>query len=102
MFEQLDDMFQQLDDRDKAPQVSRAMTLGIPAAYIAGAFGGLCVFIVLGERPFGLQIATAIMYTYFAFWYVFFPTRDYSKSTVCETREFSGKCRFCSGSTAHF
>jgi hypothetical protein len=68
-------MFEQLDDREKAPQVSRAMTFGILAAYLGGAFGGLCIFIVLGERPFGIQIATAIMYTYFAFWYVFFPTR---------------------------
>ena len=68
-------MFEQLDDREKASQVSGAMTLGILAAYVAGAFGGLCIFIVLGERPFGVQIATAIMYTYFAFWYVFFPTR---------------------------
>ena len=68
-------MFEQLDDREKAPQVSRAMTLGILAAYMVGAFGGLCIFIFLGERPFGVQIATAIVYTYFAFWYVFFPTR---------------------------
>jgi hypothetical protein len=68
-------MFEQLDDREKAPQVSRAMTLGILAAYMVGAFGGLCIFIVFGERPFGIQIATAITYTYFAFWYVFFPTR---------------------------
>ena len=68
-------MFEQLDDHEKAPQVSRAMTLGMPAAYMVGAFGGLCIFIVLGERAFGIQIASAIMYTYFAFWYVFFPTR---------------------------
>lgn len=68
-------MFEQLDDREKAPQVSRAMTLGTLAVYMVGAFGGLCIFIVFGERPFGLQIATTIMYTYFAFWYVFFPTR---------------------------
>ncbi|GEM_PF-1838989 len=68
-------MFEQLDDREKAPQVSRAMTLGIFAAYMVGAFGGLGIFIVLGEKRFGIQIATAIMYTYFAFWYVFFPTR---------------------------
>lgn len=58
-----------------AIQVSLAMTLGILAAYMVGAFGGLCIFIVLEERPFGIQIATAITYTYFAFWYVFFPTR---------------------------
>jgi len=68
-------MFEQLDDREKAPQVSPAMTFGILVAYLVGAFGGLCIFTVLGERPFGLQIATAITYTYFAFWYVFFPTR---------------------------
>ena len=51
------------------------MILGILAAYMVGAFGGFGIFIVLGERPFGIQIATAIIYTYFAFWYVFFPTR---------------------------
>jgi hypothetical protein len=68
-------MFEQLDDRERAPQVSRAMTLGVLAAYMLGAFGGLCIFIVFGERPFGVQIASAIMYTYFAFWYIFFPTR---------------------------
>jgi hypothetical protein len=68
-------MFEQLDDRERAPQVSHAMTLGILAAYMVGAFGGLCIFIVFGERPFGAQIASAIIYTYFAFWYVFFPTR---------------------------
>jgi len=51
------------------------MSLGILAAYLFGAFGGLCLFIVLGEKPFGIQIANAIVYTYFAFWYVFFPTR---------------------------
>jgi len=68
-------MFEQQDDRERAPQVSRAMTLGILAAYLVGAFGGLCLFIVLGERAFGIQIASAITYTYFVFWYVFFPTR---------------------------
>lgn len=68
-------MFEQLEDRERAPQVSRAMTLGILVAYLVGAFGGLCIFIVLGERTFGMQVVTAIMYTYFAFWYVFFPTR---------------------------
>ncbi len=68
-------MFEQLDDRERAPQVSPAMTLGILAAYLVGAFGGICIFIVLGERTFGVQTASAIMYTYFAFWYIFFPTR---------------------------
>lgn len=68
-------MFEQLNDRERAPQVSRAMTLGILAAYLVGAFGGLCIFIVFEERPFGVQIASVIMYTYFAFWFVFFPTR---------------------------
>jgi hypothetical protein len=68
-------MFEQSDDREKAPQVSRAMTLGILTAYMVGAFGGMCLFIVLEERAFGVQIASAITYTYFAFWYVFFPTR---------------------------
>jgi hypothetical protein len=68
-------MFEQLDEPEKAPKVSIGMSLGIFAAYLAGAFGGLCLFIALGERPFGIQIATAVTYTYFAFWYVFFPTR---------------------------
>jgi hypothetical protein len=68
-------VFEQLDDHEKAPQVSPAMTLGIFAAYLVGAFGGICIFIVLADRAFGIQIASAIMYTYFAFWYVFFPTR---------------------------
>jgi hypothetical protein len=68
-------MFEQLDDRERAPQVSRAMTLGILAAYLVGAFGGLCLFIFLGERAFGIQIASVITYTYFVFWYIFFPTR---------------------------
>ena len=68
-------MFEQLDQPKKRPRVSTAMSLGIAAAYLGGAFGGSCLFIFLGEKPFGIQIATAITYTYFAFWYVFFPTR---------------------------
>jgi hypothetical protein len=68
-------MFEQLDDRERATQVSPAMTLGILAAYLVGAFGGVCIFVVLGERTCGMQVATAVMYTYFAFWYIFFPTR---------------------------
>jgi hypothetical protein len=68
-------MFEQLDEPINAPRVSIAMSIGILAAYLVGAFLGLCLFIVLGERSFGIQIATAITYTYFAFWYVFFPTR---------------------------
>ena len=52
-----------------------AMSLGILVAYLVGAFGSLCLFVVVGQRPLGMQIATAITYTYFAFWYVFFPTR---------------------------
>ncbi len=68
-------MFEQLDEPQKKPHVSTAMTLGILAAYLGGAFGGFCLFIILSDRPFGIQIATAITYTYFAFWYVFFPTR---------------------------
>jgi hypothetical protein len=68
-------MFEQLDEPRKAPRVSIAMSLGIFAAYMAGAFGGLLLFILLGEKRFGIQIASAITYTYFAFWYVFFPTR---------------------------
>ena len=68
-------MFEQLDGPEKVPQVSIAMSLGIFVAYLLGAFGGFCLFIVLEKRPFGIQIVTAITYTYFAFWYVFFPTR---------------------------
>ena len=68
-------MFEQLDETRKTTQVSTAMSLGIFAVYLIGAFGGLVLFIVLGERPFGIQIATIVAYTYFAFWYVFFPTR---------------------------
>jgi len=68
-------MFEQLYEPQKKPQVSTAMTLGILAAYLVGAFGGFCLFIILGDRTFGIQIVTAITYTYFAFWYVFFPTR---------------------------
>ena len=68
-------MFEQLDEPVKVPKVSIAMSLGILAVYLVGACGGFCLFIVLGEKPFGIQIATAITYTYFAFWYVFFPTR---------------------------
>ena len=67
-------MFEQLDEPQKA-QVSTAMTFGIFAAYLAGAFGGFCLFVFIGDMPFGIQIVTAITYTYFAFWYVFFPTR---------------------------
>ena len=68
-------MSERLDEPEKARQISAAMSLGILAAYLIGAFGGFCLFISLGGRPFGTQIATAITYTYFAFWYVFFPTR---------------------------
>ena len=68
-------MFEQLDDHEKTPRVSLAMSLGVIAAYLVGVFGGLCIFVVLGERPFGVQVASIIVYTYFAFWYIFFPTR---------------------------
>ena len=68
-------MFEQLEEPKKASQVSRAMTFGIAAAYLVGAFGGPFLFFFLEERPFGIQIATAVTYTYFAFWFVFFPTR---------------------------
>ncbi len=70
-------MFEQLDnpEPEEAPEVSTAMTLGVAVAYLAGALGGACLFIALDETPFGFQIATAITYTYFAFWYIFFPTR---------------------------
>jgi hypothetical protein len=84
-------MFEQLDDREKAPRVSPAMTLGILAAYLVGAFGGLCLFIVLGERPFATQIATAIMYTYFAFWYVFFPTRGLLEQYSLRNKNVQGR-----------
>jgi hypothetical protein len=84
-------MFEQLDDREEAPQVSRAMTLGILAAYMVGAFGGLCIFIILGERSFGVQIATAIMYTYFAFWYVFFPTRGLLEQYSLRNKNVQGR-----------
>jgi hypothetical protein len=68
-------MFEQLNEPEKLPQVSMAMSLGIYVAYMVGALGGLGLAIVLGERPFGIQITTGITYTYFAFWYIFFPTR---------------------------
>ena len=68
-------MFEQLETREVTNRVSVAMALGIFAAYAVGIVGAACIFIVLGERPFGIQIATAITYTYFAFWYIFFPTR---------------------------
>jgi hypothetical protein len=68
-------MFEQLNEPERAPKISIAMSLGIFAAYLVGAFGGTCLFIALGEKSFGIQIATAITYTYFAFWFVFFPTR---------------------------
>jgi len=69
-------MFEQLDKREEeVPHVSLAMTLGILAAYAVGMLAAFCMFIILEEKPFGIQIATAITYTYFAFWYVFFPTR---------------------------
>ncbi len=51
------------------------MSIGIFAAYLIGAFGGFGLFVIFGDRPFGVQIVTVITYTYFAFWYVFFPTR---------------------------
>lgn len=72
MFEQLDD---QLNEPGETPRVSPATSIGIFVAYIFGAFGGLVLFIVLGDKPYGIQISTAITYTYFAFWYIFFPTQ---------------------------
>jgi hypothetical protein len=68
-------MFEQLDEPEKKPRVSGAMTLGILAAFLIGVVGTLFLFIFIGDRPFGTQIATVIVYTYFAFLYVFFPTR---------------------------
>jgi hypothetical protein len=70
-------MFEQLDNPGESPQVkvSLAMSLGILAAYIVGAFVAVCLFVILGEKPFGIQIATVITYTHFVFWYVFFPTK---------------------------
>jgi hypothetical protein len=73
--ESVESVCEQLDEPKKTPQVSTAMELGILAAYLTGAFGSLFLSIVLGDRPFGIQITTLIAYTYFAFWYVFFPTR---------------------------
>ena len=94
-------MFEQLDEPQKKPHVSTAMTLGILAAYLVGAFGGFCLFIILSDRPFGIQIATAITYTYFAFWYVFSRREGYSKNIACETRQ-SERSRGCSPSTVLF
>jgi hypothetical protein len=68
-------MFEQLGEPEQKPQVSGAMTLGMLAAFLFGVVGAFFLFIFIGDRPFGTQIATAIVYTYFAFWYVFFPTR---------------------------
>jgi len=68
-------MFEQPDETKKTPRVSIVMSLAILAAYLIGAYGGLTLFLVLGDRPYGTQIATATVYTYFAFWYIFFPTR---------------------------
>jgi len=68
-------MFEQLDKPEKRPQVSVAMSLGIFAAYMVGAFGSILLLIFLGDLPFGIQITTVVSYTYFAFWYIFFPTR---------------------------
>ena len=68
-------MFEQLDEPPKTTQVSTAMTFGILVAYLAGAFGAFLLFIFLGDKRYGTQITTIIVYTYFAFWYVFFPTR---------------------------
>ena len=73
--ENIDPMFEQMDEPKKKPEVSIGMALGVYAAYLVGAFGGIGLFVVLGHRPFGIQLTTVIVYTYFAFWYVFFPTR---------------------------
>lgn len=68
-------MFEQLEEPKETPQVSIGTSVGIAIAYLIGAFGGVCLFLILRDRPFGVQSATAVVYTYFAFWYVFFPTR---------------------------
>src|SRR5215469_4856874 len=68
-------MLEQLGEPEKSPRISRSMSLGILAAYLLGVAGAFFLFIFLQDRPFGIQIATVIVYTYFAFWYVFFPTR---------------------------
>ncbi len=61
-------------DRERAPQVSRAMNSDTHCLH-GGSVRRLVHLHRSGERAFGIQIATAIMYTYFVFWYVFFPTR---------------------------
>jgi len=71
----IESMFEQSEGPRKTAQVSIAMSVGIYAAYLIGAFGGTGLFIIFEDRPFGVQIATVITYTYFVFWYVFFPTR---------------------------
>jgi hypothetical protein len=68
-------VFEQLNKPEETMRISVAMTLGILAAYLIGAFGGLCLFLFLEDRPFGTQIATVMAYTYFVFWFTFFPTR---------------------------
>ncbi len=68
-------MFEQLNKPEETTRISVAMTLGILATYLIGAFGGLCLFLFLEDRPFGTQIATVMVYTYFVFWFTFFPTR---------------------------
>jgi hypothetical protein len=84
-------MFEPLENGEEAPQVSLAMTIGILAAHLVGVVGGLCVFISLAERPLGVQIATAIMYTYFAFWYVFFPTRGMLEKYSLRNKTVQGR-----------
>ncbi len=85
-------MFEQLGEPEKPPKVSIAMSLGLFVAYMVGALGGLGLVIAFGDRPFGIQIVTAITYTYFAFWYIFFPAKGmlerYSLSDKRVQQEF--------------
>jgi len=77
-----------LDDWEKRPRASTAMApspalaLGVLAAYLVGAVGAFFLFIFLGDRSFGTQIATVLVYSYFAFWYIFVPKYDPRNKTV--------------------
>src|SRR5215472_8981945 len=61
---------------------SPALAIGVLAAYLVGAVGAFFLFIFLGDRSLGTQIATVLVYTYFAFWYIFVPKDDPRNKTV--------------------
>ena len=88
-------MFEQLDDRERAPQVSGAMTLGILAAYLVGAFGGLCIFIVLADRAFGFKSRVQSFTRTLLSGTSFSLHEGDPSSTACMTRGFSIEFRFC-------